>query len=115
MRPSTDVHARRVGQEGWTVMRVTRIGRVFNHKGQKGILDISRSKGYRDYVLTDPANPNIPGTDIARLQLVHLGGKSAGVSDDEINRVILALQELYAAKAAQRAKRKNPPLGEVAR
>ena len=70
-------------------MRVTRVGKMFNHKDkegvlQKGVFAISRSKGYRDYVLTDPANPNIPGTNIPRLRLVHLGGKSVGVDEDEI-------------------------------
>jgi hypothetical protein len=91
-------------------MRVVRIGQVFNHKGQKGLFDISRAKGYADYILRDPANPLIPGTDVARLRLVHLGGRSVGVSDDEIQRVVLALQDFYARKAAQRAgKKKNPP------
>jgi hypothetical protein len=98
-------------------MRVTRVGKMFNHKNkegvrQKGVFDVSRSKGYRDYILTDPADPNIPGTDVLRLRPIHLGGKSVGVSEDEIQRVVLALQEIYASKAAQRAstgKKKSPP------
>jgi hypothetical protein len=67
--------------------------------------------------LTDPADPNIPNTDIPRLRLIYLGGKSVGVSDDEINRVVLALQDFYASKAAQRVsagkKKKNPPHHDV--
>ena len=63
-------------------MRVTRVGKMFNHKdrrgSQKGVFDISRSKFYPDFVLTDPADPNIPDTDIPRLRLVYLGGKSVG-------------------------------------
>jgi hypothetical protein len=88
-------------------MRVTRVGRMFNHKGERGVFDISRSKFYRDFVLTDPANPNIPDTDILRLRLVHLGGKSVGVDDDDVRRIVAALQDFYEAKAAD--KKKNPP------
>jgi hypothetical protein len=86
------------------------------------IFDISRAKGYRDYVLTDPDYPLIPGTNVERLRLVHLGPKAAGVSDDEIRRVVTGLEDWYATKAAaQRATgKKNPPknppqLGEVRR
>ena len=92
-------------------MRVTRVGKMFNCKGQKGVFDISRSKFYHDFVLTDPADPNIPGTDISRLRLVYLGGKSVGVDDDDTSRVVMALQDFYARKAAQRAgtgKKKSP-------
>ena len=86
---------------------LTRIGKMFNHKGQKGVFDIGRSKFYRDFVLTNPANdPNIPGTDIPRLRLVYLGGKSVGVDDDDTSRVVRALQNFYASKAAQRANRR---------
>ena len=67
---------------------------------------------YRDFVLTDPSNPNIPGTDIPRLRLVYLGVKSVAVDDDDTSRVVMALQDFYASKAAQRVssgKNKNPP------
>jgi hypothetical protein len=99
-------------------MRVTRVGKMFNHKDrkgvpQKGVFDISKSKFYNEFVLTDPADPNIPGTDIPRLRLVYLGGKSVAVDDDDASRVVQALQDFYASKAAQRAstdkKKKNPP------
>jgi hypothetical protein len=96
--------------KGWKAMRVTRIGKMFNHKGQKGVFDISRAKGYRDYVLRDPDDPNIPNTDVPRLRLVHLGGRSVGVSEDEIQRVVTGLEEWHASKVAQRAgKKTNPP------
>ena len=93
-------------------MRVTRVGKMFNKAGQKGVLDISRSKFYRDFVLTNQADPNIPNTDIPRLRLVYLGGKSVGVDDDDTSRVVLALQDFYASKAARRVsadKTTNPP------
>jgi hypothetical protein len=107
-------------------MHIVRIGKVFNRKNtakgidQKGIFDIARAKGYRDFLLRDPADPNIPGTNILRLRPVHLGGKSVGISSDEIQRVVLALQDLYAKKAADRAsagKKNNPPqaLGQAER
>jgi hypothetical protein len=94
-------------------MRVTRIGKMFNSKGRKGVFDVGRSKFYADFVLTDPADPFIPGTDIPRLRLVHLGGKSVGVDDDDTSRVIAGLQDWYQTRRAQRAaaagKKKNPP------
>ena len=97
-------------------MRVTRIGKMFNSKGRKGVFDVGRSKFYADFVLTDPADPFIPGTDIPRLRLVHLGGKSVGVDDDDTSRVIAALQDFHATRAARRAafagKKKNPPQRE---
>ena len=103
-------------------MGVTRIGKMHNHKDrngvpQKGIFDISRSKFYNDFVLTDPAKPNIPNTDIPRLQPVHLGGKSVAIDDDDTARVVQALKNVHASKATERAdKKKNPPqLGEAAR
>jgi hypothetical protein len=97
---------------------VTRINKMFNRTDgdgvvQKGVFDVSRSKFYADYVLTNPAKPNITGTDIPRLRLVYLGVKSVAVDDDDTVRVVAALQDFYASKAAQRrastGKKKNPP------
>jgi len=97
-------------------MRIFRIGAVFNRKGRKGIFDIGHAKGYSDFILTDPADPFITGTDVPRLQPMHLGAKSVGVTEDEIQRVVLALQHFYASKAAQRVssdKKKTPPQRDV--
>ena len=96
-------------------MRIFRIGAVFNRKGRKGIFDIGHAKGYRDFILTDPADPFITGTDVPRLQPMHLGAKSVGVTEDEIQRVVLALQDFYASKAAQRVNsdKKTPPHRDV--
>ena len=103
--------------------RVSRRRALQSQKQDEGDrpFDIS-AKGYRDYVLTDPDYPLIPGTNVERLRLVHLGPKAAGVSDDEIRRVVTGLEDWYATKAAaQRATgKKNPPknppqLGEVRR
>jgi hypothetical protein len=91
-------------------MGITRVGKLFNWKGQKGVLDVSRSKGYRDLVLTNPANPYIPGTTVRRLKLIHLGPRTVAVADAEIERVTLALQDVYADKATA----KNAPAAERA-
>jgi hypothetical protein len=107
-------------------MGVTRVGKMHNHKDrngepQKGVFDVSRSKFYNDFVLTDPAKPNIPNTNIPRLRPVHLGGKSVAIDDNDTARVVEALKDFHASKAEQRAstdkKKKNPPpwLGETAR
>jgi hypothetical protein len=102
---------------------VTRVGKMFNHKDkegvrQKGVFDLSKGKFYKDYVLRDSADPNIPGTDVPRLELVYLGGKSVAVDDDDTRRVVQALKGHYASKAAQRVsagKKKPPQLGEAGR
>jgi hypothetical protein len=47
---------------------------------------------------------------------MHLGAKSVGVTEDEIQRVVLALQDFYVSKAAQRVssdKKKTPPQRDV--
>ena len=92
-----------------------RIGKMFNRRDQKGVLRHLPRQGLPRFILTDPANPFIPGTDIPRLRPVHLGGKSVGVSEDEINRVVAALQNWHATKAAQRAAagKKTPPHRDV--
>jgi hypothetical protein len=96
-------------------MRIFRIGALFNRNGRKGIFDFGHSKGYDGFILTDPADPFIPGTDILRLRPIHLGAKSVGVSEEEIQRVVLALQHFYASKAAQRVNsdKKTPPHRDV--
>jgi hypothetical protein len=96
-------------------MRIFRISAMFNRKGRKGIFDIGHAKGYADFILTDPADPFITGTDVPRLQPMHLGAKSVGVTEDEIQRVVLALQHFYASKAAQRvgSDKKTPPHRDV--
>ena len=104
------------------VMRVTRINKMHNHKDpdgvpQPGVFPISRAKFYRDFVLTDPADPFIPGTDIPRLRLTYLGPKSVGVDDEERDRLIEALKNLHATKVAQRIEKKKslPALTDSAR
>ena len=67
-------------------------------KSSEGNLRHPRAKGYRDFILTDPSNPFISGTDVPRLRPMHLGVKSVGVSEDEIQRVVVALQHFYASK-----------------
>ena len=77
--------------------------------------DVGRRAG-PGLFLFDPSDAFIPVTDIPRLRLVHLGGKSVGVDDDDTSRVIAALQDFHATRAARRAafagKKKNPPQRE---
>ena len=95
-------------------MGIVRIGKMFNRRDQKkgldqkGIFDVARAKGYR-HPDQSFRTRFISGTDVPRLRPMHLGVKSVGVSEDEIQRVVLALQHFYASKAAQRVSSDKKP------
>jgi hypothetical protein len=57
-------------------------------------LGCRRTKFRTDYRFNDPADPNVPGTSIARLRAVHLGVRNVGYLDGEIDELIEALAEL---------------------
>jgi predicted DNA-binding transcriptional regulator AlpA len=57
-------------------------------------LGCRRTKFRVDYRFNDPANPNVPGTDIPRLRPIPLGPRNVGYLDQEIDDLIDALVEL---------------------
>jgi hypothetical protein len=64
---------------------------------RKGVFDVGKTKLLKDYVERPGASPNIPGTDVPRLRLSHLGPKARGATSDETTRVIEGLARSEAA------------------
>ena len=56
-------------------------------------LGCRRTKFRTDYRFNDPANPNVPNTDIPRLRPISLGPRNRGYLDSEIDQLIDALAE----------------------
>jgi hypothetical protein len=71
-----------------------RILRVKQICGPAGRLPVSKSKFYDDFVLHDPADPFIPGTQIKRTRPVKLAGNAAGFVEGEIDAINEALVSL---------------------
>ena len=67
-------------------------------KPRVGLLAVGKTKLHEDYLLHDPNDPSIPGTDVPRLSLVYLGPKTPVTTDDEVNRVIADLQRWAAER-----------------
>jgi hypothetical protein len=61
-------------------------------KPRVGLLAVGKPTLHEDYLLHDPNDPLIPGTDVQRLSVVYLGPKTPATTDDEVNRVIAGLQ-----------------------
>jgi hypothetical protein len=80
-------------------------------KPRVGRLAVGKTKLHEDYLLHDPDDPLIPGTDVPRLSLVYLGPKTPVVTDDEVNRVIAGLQR-WAAARNRRVRLQRKPEGE---
>jgi predicted DNA-binding transcriptional regulator AlpA len=57
-------------------------------------LGCGHSKFHEAYVLRDPADPFVPGTEIPRLKPIPLGSRNIGFLDHEIDELIDALAEL---------------------
>jgi predicted DNA-binding transcriptional regulator AlpA len=57
-------------------------------------LGCKRTKFREDYRLNDPADPNVPNTDIPRLRPIPLGVRNVGYLDGEIDQLIDGLAEL---------------------
>jgi hypothetical protein len=67
---------------------------------RKGLFDMGKTKVFEDIIARPGASPNIPGTDVPRLQLFSLGPKAKATTSDEITRVTEGLQRCSQAKRA---------------
>jgi hypothetical protein len=66
--------------------------------GRGNPIPVGHSKFYQDFVESDPAEPNIRGTDIPRLKAVPLGERAKGFFSDEVAALLDALGKLRGAK-----------------
>ncbi len=72
-----------------------------------GLLGVGKSKLHEHYLLRDPADPLIPGTDVPRLKLIYLGPKTPATTEDEVDRVVKGLQRWAAKAAAERDRQRG--------
>jgi hypothetical protein len=70
---------------------------------QDGLLGVSRTQFFKNFLLRDPSNPFVPGTNVRRLQTVPLGIKAVGVLDAEVRRIVEELRCCGARKRGRAA------------
>jgi hypothetical protein len=61
---------------------------------QERLGDVSRDTLLQNYILKDPADPFVPGTQIPRLRPVHLGPRTPGLFSEELDGLVVALVAL---------------------
>jgi hypothetical protein len=82
---------------------IRRLKELWNSKGRLGLWRAGKTKVCSDYLLRDPANPYVPGTDVLRAKVTYLGPKLPIVTEAEVERLPRELGEFYAN--AQRIER----------
>src|SRR5262245_30754924 len=78
--------------------------RIVREREAHDRLGCGRSKFRRDYVLRDPDDPCIPGTQIKRLRPVPLGVRNHGFLDRELDDLV----DAFAAERDRPSKRPAP-------
>jgi hypothetical protein len=80
-----------------------------------GVFPLCRTALLTNYILRDPSKPLIPGTDVRRIELLHLGRKARGATVKEVTRVIAGLEQ-WAAKQQKpgRPRKDAAPAAEAA-
>ncbi len=84
-------------------LNIFRLNELWNRKGRPGKWRTGRTKVCSDYLLRDPANPYVPGTDVRRAEVTYLGPKLPVITEAEAERLPRELGEFYAN--AQRVER----------
>jgi hypothetical protein len=56
--------------------------------------DVCRDTLLQNYILKDPADPYVPGTQIPRIRPVHLGPRTPRLYSEELDSLIMALVAL---------------------
>jgi hypothetical protein len=74
-----------------------------------GKIPVGRTKFFEDYVYREDGPKFIPGTNVPRLRLAHLGPRSVAGFEDEVDALLEGLRaERDAAKASKNAKSRVP-------
>jgi hypothetical protein len=100
--------------EGFMAVQTVRLARLFNRwvgpkdakRLERGRFDIGWTKGTQDFILHDPSDPFIKGTDVRRIELTYIGEKIALTTEDEVARVNEGLRRW--SEKQQRAKPGRP-------
>jgi hypothetical protein len=84
-------------------LKIFRLPELWNRKARLGLWRAGKTKICADYLLRDPAEPFVPGTDVRRAEITYLGPRLPVVAEAEVERLPRELGEFYAN--AQRLER----------
>jgi hypothetical protein len=84
-------------------LSVVRIHELWNRPGHPGRLRSGKTKVCEDFLLRDPSDPHVPGTNVRRAKVTYLGPKLPVVTEAEIERLVRELGAFFAS--IQRAER----------
>lgn len=95
-------------------LKIFRLPELWNRKDRLGLWRAGKTKIRADYLLRDPAEPFVPGTDVRRAEITYLGPRLPVVTEAEVERLPRELGEFYATRNASGATRplerdSNPP------
>jgi hypothetical protein len=82
---------------------VVRTHELWNRPGHPGLLRSGKTKVNEAFLLRNPSDPFVPGTNVRRAKVTYLGPKLPVVTEAEIERLVRELGEFYAE--AQRVER----------
>jgi hypothetical protein len=86
---------------------ITRANLLYNRPGCPGLLGISRSTFYENFILHSADDPLIPGTNVPRLRLLHLSATATAAFNDEVDALIEGLRRFRDESGEQR--KPQPP------
>jgi hypothetical protein len=77
-------------------LKIFRLPELWNRKDRLGLWRAGKTKICADYLLRDPAEPFVPGTDVRRAEITYLGPRLPVVAEAEVERLPRELGEFYA-------------------
>jgi hypothetical protein len=77
-------------------LKIFRLPELWNRKDRLGLWRAGKTKIWADYLLRDPAEPFVPGTDVRRAEITYLGPRLPVVAEAEVERLPRELGEFYA-------------------
>jgi hypothetical protein len=86
--------------------KILRLQELYTHRTKKGELKtgrlgISRTTFYENYVKHPGGDEYIPGTEVPRLRLAHIGERAQAAFDDEVDQLIEGLRAERDSKLAK--------------
>lgn len=68
-------------------LKIFRLPELWNRKDRLGLWRAGKTKICADYLLRDPAEPFVPGTDVRRAEITYLGPRLPLVAEAEVERL----------------------------
>jgi hypothetical protein len=82
---------------------------LWNRRGHPGLLRSGKTKVNEAFLLRDPGDPYVPGTNVRRAKVTYLGPKIPVVTEAEIERLVRELGEFYAEARVERDRCQDAP------